>query len=425
MNRLALLALLPLITAAPAFAQPMDPNMPGMTMPMASTKPHTKPKKAHSPSGRAQTMTRRAKPRLAKPVVNAAHSRQASSKGAPGLTMTGMDMSKPMSGGQAMGSMPGMVMSTGHPKPDAMAGMAGMSHGGTAPAAAQQQDMAHMPGMTPAPAGPSTMADMPGMKGMAMAKGAMTEGEEADIPRSPPPPPALDHAADRYFDPSAMAAARAELRKEHGGSTVSMVMANLAEYQSRSGGGGYRWDGQAWIGGDINRFVVKSEGSGSRRGGVEEAEVQGLYSRAIDPYFDLQAGVREDFAPHGRTYVTLGVQGLAPYWFDVSGAVFLSTKGEVLARFESTYDLRLTQRWILQPRAELNFAAQNTAETRTGSGLSNAELGLRLRYEIKREFAPYVGVSWDRKVGKTADYARARGEDVGGVTFVAGIRAWF
>jgi copper resistance protein B len=203
-----------------------------------------------------------------------------------------------------------------------------------------------------------------------------------------------------------------------------MLMANLAEYQAGAGGG-YRWEGEGRIGGDIDRFVVKSEGGGTGRGGLDAAEVQGLFSRAIGPYFDLQAGVRQDFAPYARTYATVGFEGLAPYWFDLSGALFLSTRGELLARLESTYDLRLTQRLILQPRAELNFAAQDTVETRTGSGLSNAELGLRLRYEITREFAPYVGVSWDRKVGRTADYARARGDDAGGVAFVTGIRAWF
>jgi copper resistance protein B len=215
------------------------------------------------------------------------------------------------------------------------------------------------------------------------------------------------------------------LRLEHGAVTYGKVMANLLEYQARSGGGGYRWDGAASHGGDIDRFVVKSEGEGSRAGGLEAAELQGLYSRAVSPYFDLQAGVRQDFSPHARTYVTVGAEGLLPYWFDVQGAVFLSTRGEFLARAEGTYDIRLTQRLILQPRAELNFAAQDVRATRTGSGLSNAELGLRLRYEITREFAPYVGVSWDRKTGKTADFARARGEDVGGASFVAGVRTWF
>jgi copper resistance protein B len=365
MNRLALIALAPLAVAAPAFAQPMDPHMPGMAMPMPAATTVPKPAAAH------------AKPKKARPAPAKAVSDMAS--------MPGMKI--PAAGAAAM---PGMAM----------------------PAA---------------PTTPDAMANMPGMKGMAMpatGPGAPDAGEP-EIPRSPPPPPALDHAADRFYDPAAMATARTELRKEHGGATVSKVMANLAEYQSTPGGGGYRWEGEGWIGGDINRFVVKSEGDGSRRDGLGSAEAQGLFSHAIGPYFDLQAGVRQDFTPRGRSYATVGFEGLAPYWFDVSGALFLSTKGELLGRVESTYDLRLTQRLILQPRAELNFAAQNTAETQTGSGLSNAELGLRLRYEIKREFAPYIGVSWDRKVGKTADYARARGEDIGGATIVAGIRAWF
>lgn len=386
MNRLALIALAPFALAAPAFAQPMDPNMPGMKMPMPAAHAPTKPRKAH------------ARPRKAKP---------APSKGGvghgPDAGMAGMAMPADPHASADTGSMPGMKMpATGA---SAMPGMV----------------------MPAAPGAPEAMTNMPGMKGMAMPASGQDAPDESepDIPRSPPPPPALDHAADRYYDPAAMAAARDQLRREHGGSTVSMVMANLAEYQSAPGGGGYRWDGEAWIGGDINRFVVKSEGDGSRRDGLGSAEAQGLISHAIGPYFDLQAGVRQDFAPRGRTYATIGFQGLAPYWFDVSGALFLSTKGELLGRLESTYDLRLTQRLILQPRAELNFAAQNTAATQTGSGLSNAELGLRLRYEIKREFAPYIGVSWDRKVGKTADYARVRGEDVGGATFVAGIRAWF
>jgi copper resistance protein B len=109
----------------------------------------------------------------------------------------------------------------------------------------------------------------------------------------------------------------------------------------------------------------------------------------------------------------------------VEGALFLSTKGDLLARAEAYYDQRITQRLILQPRAELNFAAQDVPENRIGSGLSNAELGLRLRYEITREFAPYIGVSWDRKTGATARYARADGETAGTTSFVAGIRTWF
>lgn len=262
--------------------------------------------------------------------------------------------------------------------------------------------------------------DHSAMPGMDMGPTA-----QPDIPKSPPPPPPADRAADRFFPRAEMDQAVAQLRREHGAVITSKVMTNLAEFQARKGADGYRWDGQAWFGGDINRFVLKSEGEGTRGEGIEAAEVQALYSRAVGVYTDVQIGVRQDFEPHNRTYATVGFESLFPYWFDIEGAAFLSNKGELLGRIEGTYDLRLTNRLILQPRAEFNLAAQDTLETRTGSGLSNAELGLRLRYEIRREFAPYIGVSWDRKFGKTADYARAFGEDVKATSFVVGVRAFF
>jgi copper resistance protein B len=291
-------------------------------------------------------------------------------------------------------------------------------------------DMSSMPGMAapnPTPAGaaadPHAGHDMSAMAG-ANASAGGEAAAEPPIPQTPPPPAPLDHAADRYFDPAAMAAARRQLSREHGGAVYSKVMASIAEYQARSGGDGYRWEGEGWYGGDINRLVAKTEGEGSFRG-VERAELQALYSRAVGRYFDVQAGVRQDFKPGGRTYLTVGTEGLFPYWFEVEGALFLSTTGELLARAEGTYDFRLTQRLILQPRAELNLAAQNTRQTRTGEGLADAEFGLRLRYEIRREFAPYIGVSYERKFGRTADFARAAGERVRSASFVAGVRAWF
>ena len=302
------------------------------------------------------------------------------------------------------------------------------------PAAAQQMDHSQMPGMQmpaqapPAPAAASPtaqddgMANMPGMQ--APAQPAQAPPPSA-APAQPLPPWTGDYAADRYFDPQAMAHARAMVHEEMGGMRFSKVMLNLFEYQVGGKQNGYRWDGQAWFGGDLNRLVVRSEGEGSVKEGLDSGEVQALYSRAVGRYVDLQGGVRQDFAPRGRTYLTVGAQALFPYWFDVEGALFVSTQGDVLARTEGTYDFRLTQRLVLQPRAELNFAAQNIPEMRTGSGLSNAELGLRLRYEIRREFAPYIGVSWDRKVGKTADYVRAAGEDPAAARFVVGLRAWF
>jgi copper resistance protein B len=271
--------------------------------------------------------------------------------------------------------------------------------------------------MSPAAADPHAGHVMPPSQTPAPA-------EEA-IPTAPPPPPPSDHAADRDFDPAAMTAARAQLRAEHGDVRFSKVIAKLAEYQARSGPDGYRWDAQASFGGDVSRVLLKSEGEGTRGERVEAAELQALYSRAVTPYLDLHAGVRQDVRPRDRTYATVGVEGLFPYWLDLEGALFLSSKGELLARAEGTYDLRLTQRLILQPRAELNFAAQDTRATRTGSGLSNAELGLRLRYEIRREFAPYIGVSYDRRFGRTADFARAAGEDPEVTSLVVGLRTWF
>ena len=268
------------------------------------------------------------------------------------------------------------------------------------------------PGQAPASAGPDATAT--------------PDASEPEIPKTPPPPPPKDHAADGFYDPAAMAAARTQLHREHGGETWSMVMANLGEYQAHRGGGGYRWEGEASVGGDISRFYLKTEGEGSTRAGVEVAEIQALYSRAISPYFNLQAGVRQDFRPiPTRTYATVGFEGLAPFWFEVSGAAFLSTRGEVLGRLEGYEDFRITQRLILQPRAELNLSAQNVPALGLGAGVTNLELGLRLRYEIRREFAPYIGVSFDQKFGATASYARSHGQRAAIPSFVVGVRTWF
>jgi len=234
-------------------------------------------------------------------------------------------------------------------------------------------------------------------------------------------------AAEEYFDPEEMREAKAEAQQEMGGRSAWFVMSDRLEYRSNEGEPLLLWDGQGWYGGDINKLWVKSEGEYDIKGGAfEDAEVQALWSRSITRYFDLQAGYRHDFAPDpSRNYAVIGVQGLAPYLFELDGAVFISGHGEVSARIEAEYEFMLTQRLILQPRTELNFAAQTVAERGIGSGLTSAEVGARLRYEIKREFAPYLGVEWERSVGETADFARADGEDPGSLSFVAGLRLWF
>jgi copper resistance protein B len=219
--------------------------------------------------------------------------------------------------------------------------------------------------------------------------------------------------------------ARATLAEEHGGAAVSKVMGNLLEYAAASEGGGYRWDAEAWYGADRNRVVVKTEGEGLRRAPLEDAEIQVLYSRAVGRYTDLEAGARYELEPTGRAYATVAVETLLPYWFKVQAALFVSDHGDVSSRLEGHYDLRLTQRLILQPRAEVTLAAEDVPDAQTGSGLSSAELGVRLRYEIRRELAPYIGVNYARRVGRTADFARAAGNDAEDISFLLGLRAWF
>ena len=249
---------------------------------------------------------------------------------------------------------------------------------------------------------------------------------DAAIPQGTAPPVPTDHAADVLYDPAAMARARAAMIAEGGGMTYSQWMLDRLEYRAGKGADGYAWEGEGWVGGDINRFAVKSEGEGRFGGSLERAEVQALYSRAIDPWFNLQAGVRQDFGEGpDRSYAVIGIDGLAPYWFEVGAEAFLSTRGDAHLRLEASYDQRITQRLILQPAAEFNLAAQAVPELGIGAGPSDIELGLRLRYEIAREFAPYVGVNWERKLGDTADHARAAGEKPSATSLVIGLRAWF
>jgi len=255
-----------------------------------------------------------------------------------------------------------------------------------------------------------------------------------DPPVAPPPPQAFTgpaHAADLVYGDASMAEARQELREEHGDIETYKLLIDQLEVGIRDGRDSYAWDGQFWYGGDIDKLWVKTEGEGEFGETVESAEVQALWSRAIDPWFDLQLGLRHDFRPEPeRTHLVLGVQGLAPYWFEVDGALFLSDEGDVTARFEGEYDLRLTQRLILQPLAELDFSLQDVPELGIGAGLSTAEIGARLRYEFfpgsgPAVIAPYIGVQYERAFGDTADFRRVAGEEAGGWSLLVGLRTWF
>jgi copper resistance protein B len=215
-------------------------------------------------------------------------------------------------------------------------------------------------------------------------------------------------------------------KPEHGAQLYGQVLVEQLEYRFQDGKDVTAWDAQAWYGGDYEKIRLKTEGAVKPGEGVEDAEVQLLYSRLVGYYWDVQAGVRHDFRPEpSRTYGVIGLQGLAPGYFEVDLNGFVSEEGDVSARLKAEYDLLITQRLVLQPKAEINLAVQDVPELGIGQGFNDLELGLRLRYEITREFAPYVGISWHRKLGETANFARNEGEDPDEFAMLAGIRFWF
>ncbi|RKS28616.1 copper resistance protein B [Pseudomonas sp. WPR_5_2] len=205
----------------------------------------------------------------------------------------------------------------------------------------------------------------------------------------------------------------------------SLLLADKLEWQDADDGSTLAWDLSGWIGGDIDRLWLRSEGERTN-GKTEDAEIQALWGHAISPWWDLVSGVRQDFKPGPpQTWAAFGVQGMALYNFEAQATAFLGEGGQTAARLEGDYDILLTNRLILQPTAELNFHGKNDPQRGIGSGLSNSEAGLRLRYEIRREFAPYIGVTWNRTYGKTADFATDEGEDRSEARLVLGVRMWF
>jgi len=196
------------------------------------------------------------------------------------------------------------------------------------------------------------------------------------------------------------------------------------EVHDADGSNPITWEAEAWVGKDINKLWFKTEGERTN-GETEEFELQALYSRAIDPYWDFQVGARKDFKPESRNWGVLGLKGVAPYYFETDVALFVGESGRSALRVQSEYELMLSQKTALSPEIELNFHGKDDEAIGVGSGLSDISLGLRLRHEFKREFAPYVGIEWTKKFGNTADFARDEGEDVSDTQLVLGIKAWF
>jgi copper resistance protein B len=206
----------------------------------------------------------------------------------------------------------------------------------------------------------------------------------------------------------------------------SALLIDRLEAARSDGNTATAYDVQAWYGRDYDRAVLKGEGD-IDDGTLQDSHTDLLWGHALAAYWDTQLGVRYDSGVGlaDRTWLAFGIQGLAPYWFEVDVAAYLGESGRSALRLEADYELLLTQKLILQPRVEVNVFGQRDAEHETGAGLSDVSAGLRLRYEILREFAPYVGVEWAGKYGATAEYARAAGEDTKEARVVAGLRVWY
>lgn len=200
----------------------------------------------------------------------------------------------------------------------------------------------------------------------------------------------------------------------------------LHQFEGRTNAGEFRWDGEGWVGTDFNKLWVKSEGFAGPSG-VTDGDQEALYDRPIPHmrYFDAQAGVRADLdSGPARGWAAVGIEGMAPYFAELAPTLYVGSGGRIAGRVEGFDDLLLTQRWIVQPEAELNFYSKDDPGRATGSGFSSVDAGVRLRYEISRKFGPYVGFAYHGQYGDTAAYARQGDEITGDPCFVFGLRFW-
>ena len=206
---------------------------------------------------------------------------------------------------------------------------------------------------------------------------------------------------------------------------LGKLLIDQLEWRHAGASDGLYWDAQGWYGTDYNKLWVRTEGE--RFAGVtEDADVELLWDRIFSRWWSAQTGVRHDIGNGPpRDWLALGVQGLAPYFFRIEATAYAGSAGRTAARLRVQYELLFTQRLILQPQLELNAYGKDDPQRRIGAGVSDLQLALRLRYEIRREVAPYLGVAWVRRFGNTAALARAAGEDVGEVQILAGLRIWF
>ncbi|WP_233510836.1 copper resistance protein B [Dyella psychrodurans] len=203
-----------------------------------------------------------------------------------------------------------------------------------------------------------------------------------------------------------------------------MLLIDQLEYASGYHGNGPMWEAEAWYGNDSNKFWLRSEGEGSQ-GRIDSGDIEALWSRPVSSFWDAQLGIRHDLGIGAkRNWMAFGVEGLAPYWVDLQATAYAGESGRFAARMRAEYTLRFTQRWMLQPEFELNAYNRGDVTQQIGSGISTAQLGLRLRYEISRQWAPYLGLAWTRRFGGTAGFARADHVPVFDRQILVGIRIW-
>ena len=239
-----------------------------------------------------------------------------------------------------------------------------------------------------------------------------TPGESRHVPPDPPSHQMRDMSEREMI----------ELMDMDDEAPVFMLSADALEWRYADDADSFKWDVQARYGGDYNKAVLKTEGHSAS--GETDARLEVLWDRVIGRWWSAQAGVRQDFHEGpSRTWAAFGIQGLAPYWFDVEATAYVGEEGSTALRLAIDYELRLTQRFILEPKFEMNAYGQRDVENGIGSGVSDTELALRLRYEIRREFAPYVGVAWRHLHGDTADLAAASTDD-SEIEWLLGLRWW-
>jgi copper resistance protein B len=365
-------------------------SMAGMTMPAPASS-------AAKPATKAPAKKVKKKP-VSAPLTPASHAMDGM-KGMDHSTMPNMDH-----GTMSDMPMPAKPAASAAPAGD-MSGMDHSSMPGMSPGAMQGMDHSAMP-----PKGPGDMTGMGAMPGMTM--GPMQGGSPPPNARSPDYSDGVGYGSMKGMDMADNA-------------SLGMLLIDQLEAFHGRGANGQSWEAEGWYGNDENKLWVRTEGERSR-GKLEDGDLEAFWNHNIATYWSTQLGARQDLGEGPkRTWAAFGVQGLAPYWFEVEATGYVGASGRTAARLRADYEMLFTQRLILQPEAEINLYGKNDPQRRIGSGVSDVQFGLRLRYEIRRQFAPYIGVNWVRRIGTTADYARQDHQPILDRQIVAGVRIWF